>query len=106
MEPVALRARLEGALLTTCRELAKVLPKEQEREMVRKCEEAFGRKFAEVVVSAPTPEPTAQVSPPSPVVLVRGYPEVPVPETAIEQSPALKPLTPPPPPPPTMVMST
>jgi hypothetical protein len=100
MEPVALRARLEGALLTTCRELAKVLPKEQEREMVRKCEEAFGKKFAEVVVS-PTPEPTAQVSPPSPVVPVRGYPEVPAPETAIEQSPALKP-----PPPPTVVMST
>jgi hypothetical protein len=104
MEPVALRARLEGALLTTCRELAKVLPKEQEREMVRKCEEAFGKKFAEVVVS-PTPEPTAQVSPPSGILLMRGYPEVPAPETAIEQSPALESLTPPPPPPPTVVMS-
>jgi hypothetical protein len=106
MQPVALRTRLEGAMLTTCRELAKVLPKEQEREMVRKCEEAFGKKeFKEVVVSAPTPEPTAQVSPPSGILLMRGYPEVPAPETAIEQSPALEPLKPPPPPPPTVVMS-
>jgi hypothetical protein len=70
-----IRARIEHGLLAACKEMAKLLPKEQEKELVRRCEEAFGkREFKEVVVSAPTPEPTAQVSPPSSVVLVRGYP--------------------------------
>jgi len=87
MEPVILRARLESALMTTCRELAKILPKEQEREMVRKCEEAFGKKFAEVLS-------TAQVSPPVPseVSIPRELPTVEVPRTAIEKSPALEPF--------------
>jgi len=113
MEPAKIKSamlelsgKMQESLLATCKSLAKALPEKQEKEMTEWCKKTFGkREFKEVVVSAPTPEPTAQVSPPSPVVLVRGYPEVPAPETAIEQSPALEPLKPPSPPPPTMVMS-
>jgi hypothetical protein len=57
VSPITLR-EVESALVSACIEFAKILPEEQEEELIRKCERAFEKKFISLWktsgLSAPT----------------------------------------------------